>query len=854
MVATINNFIGFETGGVHELASSSGISVNTTTPRSDAYSANISGTDTGTIDPFSGQVADAGNDYIIGFGIRFTDKTPASPGDFIILSDGSGANHVRLRLEADGDFALIDANNSVIRTITDPFTENSYHYIEVYWQRSGTGTIEAFIDDSSQGSDTSQDLLSGTADFTIVDIAGAGLANYRLDDIYIMSGCTSSADRLGPAEVFAYTSAKASATPDDGGDNLNVGNWGDADVPFAVSVQIEYTDTGAGAVDSDATNGDPEGPLNDSRITGTVNAIKGVWRLERAGGGASDHYGLLGNNVDGTTRSVDLDPASGTPGNFYFVSESADIVPTTGQYCRIGIETTGAQDFECYGMAAMILHIPPPAGDIEGAVTFSATATNTPIADADLEAARVEAATATNTETADANLFAALTETVTAGDAFAAGLDTDHAVAESATATNAEAAEVMLGSDVTFGATASMGYVSEALLAANVTESATAAVAQAAQADLEASASENVTATNTEDEDANFEASLTEDATATNTEVGMRETDGAVAESSTAGDVVAADVELGGNVAESATASAAEDAQADLEATRDESTTATNTEVAGLDTDHAVTESATATVAQTGEVSVEAFVNFGATATVSEDAQAVFLGALIETTTAVVAQAAQLLAEGQLDTSVTVTNVFTGQTDLEVSITFDGTHSTAFDVDAALAASIADTVTAAMIQAGATNFESGLSFAVTAGDQYQRDVTLDVTVDFSSTAETAFVAQLPSLNATFATSVTAGDVEDAIVVFDAQVSETSTAAVQQAAEANLEASVSEDVTASDLTAGGLEIDTAVVFGASMAVAVVGAIVGFTGGRKGGVAIVKAQNRTLTVQFQGRKVS
>ncbi len=369
MAVTINRICGFETGDETELSANSGSTVGALRIRSGSFALNLSSTDTASIDPFAAQVTDQGNDYIIGLGVLFSDKTPASPTDFFICSDGSGANHIRLRIESDGDLVIVDANNSVVRTITDPFTEDVYSYLELYWQRSGTGTVELFIDGTSQGSDASQDLLSGTAAFTSCDFAGAGPGIWGTDDFYCISGATASSDRLsnttGAApffEVFGYQSDKASATPDDGGANLQVGQWVDCGVvPFVTSTVAEYTSSNAGAVDSDATNGNPEGPLNDSRITGTIACIQGVWLMDRSGGGGSNHFGLLGNDTDGTTQSADFDPPASPPTGFFFLSESATIVPETTEYCRIGFETSGAQDFECYGQMAMLAHIPAAA-------------------------------------------------------------------------------------------------------------------------------------------------------------------------------------------------------------------------------------------------------------------------------------------------------------------------------------------------------------------------------------------------------------------------------------------------------------------------------------------------------------
>lgn len=380
MVATINRICGFETGDETELSIvGTGGNVADVFDRSGTFGFSP-GTGLSAIDPFGAQVSDQGNDYIIGIAVRFFDKTPSSDSDFLLCSDGSGGNHIRLRLEQDGDLAIIDANNSVIRTINDPFTDNVYFFLELYWQRSASAAVELFIDGVSQGTDSAQDLLNGTAQFTSLDLFAAPPGSTAMDDIYVISGAAGSSDRLGGTdpffEVFGYQSDKASAVPDDGGDNLQVGQWLDCGVvPFVTSSVAEYTSANAGAVDTDGTNGNPEGPLNDSRITGSIACIQGVWLMERSGGGGSLHFGLLGNNVDGATRSADFDPPQNNTG-FFFLSESASIVPETDEYCRIGFETTGAQDFECFGQMAMLAHIPPAGGETTQQ-SISATMTGT---------------------------------------------------------------------------------------------------------------------------------------------------------------------------------------------------------------------------------------------------------------------------------------------------------------------------------------------------------------------------------------------------------------------------------------------------------------------------------------------
>jgi len=134
-----------------------------------------------------------------------------------------------------------------------------------------------------------------------------------------------------------------------------------AAIQTAVEIIDNFISGARGLVteDNDDTNGSPEGPKNDARIDGDSNikGMKGICNMERSGGSGSDHFILMGNDGDGTTRSADLDPPTSSD-TYFFLSESGSIVPLSTEYCRIGFETTGGQDFECNEQWAMLLHVP----------------------------------------------------------------------------------------------------------------------------------------------------------------------------------------------------------------------------------------------------------------------------------------------------------------------------------------------------------------------------------------------------------------------------------------------------------------------------------------------------------------
>ena len=361
-MATINDFVGFETGGLEETSAFTGAPfVQTLVPRpgSGIHSVLIDKAEDISFTPFS-VVADAGNDYVIGFGFRFN-TDPLVNSEFFRLLEDTSVFFSLVLVTSSLDLLIRDANDATIRTVTAPLTVSDWHFVEVYIQHQASGTVEVFIDGVSQGIDTAQDLTDGGTFDTVTFRHDADTTQFiAIDDFYTLSGASSSADRIGDAQVFKYQSAKASATPDDGGDNLDTGTWdlaGQTPLDNSAGKFIAYTSAGAGAVDSNTADGSPEGPLNDTRITGELKAMKAVCNMRRGTGSPSNHFILLGNNVDGTTRSQELGPGTSFV-NTFFLTELATIVPTKDEFCRIGIETTGNQDFDCGEMWAMLLHSP----------------------------------------------------------------------------------------------------------------------------------------------------------------------------------------------------------------------------------------------------------------------------------------------------------------------------------------------------------------------------------------------------------------------------------------------------------------------------------------------------------------
>jgi hypothetical protein len=310
--------------------------------------------------------SDPGNDYCISFWWRTTDVTPSTEVSIVNVKNSTRVNHVALTINTDGSLRVFEVGGGATTIAATPgLSDNTWHHIQFYFQHSDPGDCEVFVDGVSKGSLTGKDFtyLAAAISFIAFENATSGVDTY-IDDIRFDGGLTDSSDIPPDSRIAPYWSTKNSATPDDGGNDLDVGTWDLIQVvPFAGTVQAEYTaSAAAGAVTTDDAGGSAGtgGPNTDADVENDPVAIKGFVRMSRGGGSGTAHYILLGNNVDGTTRSSDLNPTTALA-NYEFVSTSASVVPTTSEYCRIGIEVSGNQDFDCAGMIAEVLHELPAA-------------------------------------------------------------------------------------------------------------------------------------------------------------------------------------------------------------------------------------------------------------------------------------------------------------------------------------------------------------------------------------------------------------------------------------------------------------------------------------------------------------
>ena len=375
MALQINNFTGFETQGPEESSSVTSDAYDTTNPRSGSSALSLNAaTDIYDLPWVADGVTDAGTSYVFGFAFR---KSGNDNANLLTIQDDSNAQIITVFLNSDGTVDLQDAAFGVLDS-TAALNNDQWYYIEVYAElNSASGAWEWFLDGVSQGSDTGADLTDGNAFGTATSrmrFAASSSITVLFDDVYILSGASSASDRLGGStisempEVFMYQNdiATSEVSPDiaaiTGASDLNTAGWGDAaETPGDDNNLCAYTDTTARSGCAYADGGSRAGPSGDSNIDGDANIVawKGIWRGDRAGGGASTWTIYMGNDADSIggfdNRTVTL--LNGNIQNFELLGEIDPPLSTENFAQGIG-KNGGGRDWRLYEMWATLLHVP----------------------------------------------------------------------------------------------------------------------------------------------------------------------------------------------------------------------------------------------------------------------------------------------------------------------------------------------------------------------------------------------------------------------------------------------------------------------------------------------------------------
>lgn len=370
-MATLGFMAGAETGGLEEITATQGApSAQSTTTRTGGYAFLLAGNTTQQL--ISSGVLAVGH-YLVSVGIRFTDLSPATAIAFYRGNSDGGILQVSLRLETNGDLAIVDSLNAIVATATNPFTINTWHYLEFFWEHEGSATATVWVDGTQILTVSAVDLSTGVV-FAKHRFGGPTAAtdgDIYIDDWTVYTGALA-ADRLSNgtsapfAEVFVYQNHKASTAADAGltpnDSTLGAGNWSNTgETPMSETNVSTYSASGVnGAVLHDDA-GSPNGPGPSGgayTINGTIKGANWIWRLLRGAGAGTTHSIYYGNGTDipivASTQELTTSYA-----NYSRLSEAANAVPTSAQVFAAGFGTGGAQDISCAEMWAMLLHQSP---------------------------------------------------------------------------------------------------------------------------------------------------------------------------------------------------------------------------------------------------------------------------------------------------------------------------------------------------------------------------------------------------------------------------------------------------------------------------------------------------------------
>jgi hypothetical protein len=363
MALTLGDFIGFETGGLQEMSrGTSGSPAAVTSPvRTDTYALELQTDD--YVDLYPSQVTSAGNDFILGFAVRFSAVSPSANAVFLSAAEWSVGPVIRLQLRTDNKIGLIDNNDAEVGTSTLTVSADTWYYFELIWQNSASGTASLYVNDSLWISVSAQDFSEGTTfdesngNYRFYGPTGESITVY-IDDIYMYDGASGVSDRLGSdAEVLgAYQNTAEDAT--DQGDTLGDGTWADAgDTPGvdeAIGLAAGYTDSGAVQGYTICDEGTRPGPSGDA--SGTIKGGKWLHRLMRGGGGPNDHYKIYGHNGDTQADAVTLGVAWE---NFFTILDASDSkVPSGSEYfAQGGGKSSGGREWYAADMWACLLHV-----------------------------------------------------------------------------------------------------------------------------------------------------------------------------------------------------------------------------------------------------------------------------------------------------------------------------------------------------------------------------------------------------------------------------------------------------------------------------------------------------------------
>ena len=201
---TLENLCGFETGDLKESSTTSGSpdATEAIIVRSGIRSLQMPAAVTPhTFDLLRADFTLGG--HATGFAFYTTDKTPSSR---TLLFSFIGAGPQAIYLATSGNIQVDSDEGTQRFDISDPLTENTWHYIVLWTDGASPGDAELFIDGDSVGT------VANTGDWTPggntarFSGPGSGDGTYYFDDYRSDGGISTAAAAFKNCEVFGYQS------------------------------------------------------------------------------------------------------------------------------------------------------------------------------------------------------------------------------------------------------------------------------------------------------------------------------------------------------------------------------------------------------------------------------------------------------------------------------------------------------------------------------------------------------------------------------------------------------------------------------------------------------------------------
>jgi len=234
MALTLNQLVGFETGGLEEAGSTTGTpdATEAVIVRSGDRALRLDGaaTEDYAIGVFD-EVVTQGSVHIFGFGVYFVSGvTPSSAVVIVNIVSTNPSTVLDIELQTDGTLHLIDSNGALAINGTITLKADQWHFIEIKFEYVSSSASEMWVDGNSAGTGTADDfVVVGSIDELKFASTSALDGDIIFDDFYWLSDVATGSDRLGPGwAVIGFQGWPASSSADfdnagvAGGDNIEV--------------------------------------------------------------------------------------------------------------------------------------------------------------------------------------------------------------------------------------------------------------------------------------------------------------------------------------------------------------------------------------------------------------------------------------------------------------------------------------------------------------------------------------------------------------------------------------------------------------------------------------------------------